>query len=395
MTIRVSAPGKAILMGEHAAVYGHPALVAAVDRRVTAELRPAELRPVQGQSPEGTLELVLPDVGVHETVPWSELRAYADRCRRAWEAWSGGSGGELASVLGTDPAHVVKVAVGEALGEAMGEALGQALGQGAESEERSIPSGILHLRSELPVGSGFGSSAAVGIAALGAVSAGLGQPWDRRRLEGLALEVERRQHGSPSGVDGATVLHGGVLWVERRQGESGQGELKTTPLGGSLAEHFAAHWRVCHSGEPEPSTGEVVAHVRRLRDRDPASFDAAMDRAREHTGSLRCALEQEGLEQEEIDGDVVRRSVRSFQAWLESLGVVPEPVRRRIRQVEAAGGAAKISGAGASRGPGAGSILVYHPEPDVLRSPSFDALLGDWRRLDLGLGAPGARLERA
>jgi mevalonate kinase len=137
-----------------------------------------------------------------------------------------------------------------------------------------------------------------------------------------------------------------------------------------------------------------------LRDQDPTAFDAAMDRARQHTESLRRileqeGLEQEGLEQEELDGDVVRRAVRSFQAWLESLGVVPEPVRRRIRQIEAAGGAAKISGAGASRGPGAGSILVYHPEPDVLRSPSFDALLGDWRRLDLGLGAPGAQLHRS
>lgn len=36
--IRVSAPGKIILSGEHAVVYGYPAILAAVDRRLTVEV---------------------------------------------------------------------------------------------------------------------------------------------------------------------------------------------------------------------------------------------------------------------------------------------------------------------------------------------------------------------
>jgi hypothetical protein len=61
-----------------------------------------------------------------------------------------------------------------------------------------------------------------------------------------------------------------------------------------------------------------------------------------------------------------------------------------VRAIESAGGGAKISGAGSLTGPGAGCLLVVHPEPGRLAALSA---LADLRRLPVRLGAPGLRVE--
>ncbi len=73
-------------------------------------------------------------------------------------------------------------------------------------------------------------------------------------------------------------------------------------------------------------------------------------------------------------------------------------MRELIREIEREGGAAKISGAGAlashptEPGGGAGCILVFHPDLELLEEWS---LLSGLRRYDVSLGAPGLRLEAA
>jgi mevalonate kinase len=65
-------------------------------------------------------------------------------------------------------------------------------------------------------------------------------------------------------------------------------------------------------------------------------------------------------------------------------------VRSLVRQVEAAGGAAKVSGAGSLAGPGAGSLLVYHPDPGLIAGWDF---LRPFRCYPVHLGAAGFRWE--
>jgi mevalonate kinase len=355
-SVRVSAPGKTILMGEHAAVYDRPALVAAVDRRATATLAAGDAA--------GRVRLELPQVGVSEETTWDAVLVYSRRCRDAWRAYSEDPGPEaFARVRGDDPAHLVKIALGEA-----------ALHVGDDEP----PPVDLRLDSEIPTGAGFGSSAAAAVATVDAYLALRGAALAPEELHRLTLEVERRQHGLPSGVDNATVIHGGLVWAKK---EEASGRFAVTPLAArsSVLEGI----RVFHSGPPAETTGAVVAAVRRRKQADPQRYESVFDRMEAATWELRRELEKERASPARMV-----ELLRGFEACLEQLGVVPEPIREVVRRVERQGGAAKISGAGALTGRGAGALLVYHPDPGVVDGWDF---LDGLERLDLRLGAEGVR----
>ena len=353
--LAVSAPGKLILMGEHAVVYGRPALVAAIDLRLRVRLSPAD-----------RVILDLPALGHSEHLTWGEIRAYAAAARERWSEYSLHPGpSSFKDMRGEDPAHVVKAALGEAVG-LLGE-----------------PDKGLSLRvdSDLPLGSGFGSSAATAVAVLAGFFAWMGATLDLGRIERLALEVERRQHGHPSGVDSATILRGGVLWARKNPA----GGLETEPV--RVRSPLLARLRVYDTGMPAEATGAVVAAVRNRREEDPARIEAVLDRIEAATVAFRGLLERE-----EEDRDRALHLLRQAQACLEELGVVPGEVCAAVRQIESAGGAAKVSGAGSLAGPGAGSLLVYHPDPVRLRDC---AMLNSYPFHAVHLGAPGFREEAA
>jgi mevalonate kinase len=343
-------------MGEHAVVYGRPALVAALDLRLTVRIAPRA---------DGAVHLDLPGLGHVEETTWEDLRAYAHAVRESWHAYSRQPAPKrFRAVQRADPAHVVKVALGEASGD---------------DDLRGFRGLSLRLESELPIGSGFGSSAATAVAVIAGALAFRDIPFDLRQIEQLALEVERRQHGLPSGVDSATVLFGGLLWA--RKLPAGGLEIERLTVTSPLLRRL----RVYDTGTPAESTGAVVAAVRARRDRDPVAHESLLDRIEAATWGFRAQLEQP-VEDAAFTVDLIREC----HACLQALGVVSEEVGALIRRVEAEGGAGKLSGAGSLSGPGAGCVLVYHPDTDriaawpFLRSLSFHAV---------HLGANGLRRE--
>jgi mevalonate kinase len=108
----------------------------------------------------------------------------------------------------------------------------------------------------LPLGSGLGGSAAIGVAVARALLAASGEVESERRVLDGAAAFERVFHGNPSGVDAAAAYAGGCIWFTKA---GGAGRLfVATPL--RLA--------VCLAGPPA-STKEMVEQVRKLGERRP------------------------------------------------------------------------------------------------------------------------------
>ena len=350
-----AAPAKLILMGEHAVVYQRPALVAAIDLWLRVTVAPREERGVG---------LSLAELDHRETTDWASIRAYAERVREHWHRYVENPTSEtFTRMRGGDPAHLVKVALGEVE---------------RRFSEAGTPSMNVSVHTEQPIGAGFGSSAAVAVAVVQASLTAQDVTISDETLHEVVLDVERRQHGTSSGVDPATVRRGGLVWAEHRDDRL---DYESVTSQSPVLDSF----RVFHTGTPGESTGTVVDAVRARREDDPDAFQSCLDRMEAATRRLRAVLARE-----ETAPDETVHIIRRIESDLEALGVVPEPVRRIVRAVEAKGGAAKISGAGALSGAKAGPLLVYHPDPDV----ALEEELGELSEMNVRLGVEGAHIQR-
>ena len=150
------ANGKVILLGEHAVVYGVPAIAAGIERGVEANAVPAAAPSLR--------------VGERSATP--------------------GDGSDLGRGF---------------------EALLAELGASNLAVEA---------RLELPPGSGLGASAALGVAIARAVLEAQGVPLAAARVLSATAAWEGVYHGNPSGVDAAAVANDGCIWFDKANGPS-------------------------------------------------------------------------------------------------------------------------------------------------------------------------------
>lgn len=149
-----SAPGKIILFGEHAVVYGHPALAVPVTQ-VHADVEVAD-------SDRPGIWISAPDIDLH-----AELDSLP-------------SDHPIASVI-----HNFLFL----------------------SRVSPFPSLGIRITSTIPVASGLGSGAAVTVALVRALSSHLGHPMTDEEVNAFAYEIEKLHHGTPSGIDNTVVTY--------------------------------------------------------------------------------------------------------------------------------------------------------------------------------------------
>lgn len=307
--VKTVAPGKLILTGEHAVVYGRPALAMAVNRNAQVF--------VTMDGAADTVSFDLPDVTApKESFTLRALRDFHARVRRNYEEFLAGKL-SIREVL-LKPVDLFQYAFVTVL-----DGLHLKMGGGVN----------VRLNSNIPIGCGMGSSAA----AILSVLRGLGHyyrvdfrpEWYAR----YSLEVENMQHGKASGLDTYVSLHGGC--VRFQQGAAQELPLPRMPL------------YIVQTGTPASTTGEAVSDVARRLGAQARVWDDFETVANQ----MQRALEQDNLKDFQC-------AMRDNHRLLDTIGVVPGRVAEFVAAVEESGGAAKICGAGAVTGEQAGMVLV-------------------------------------
>jgi len=304
--MRVYAPGKLILSGEHAVVYGGPALAMAINRHAIATV-------TREQLPQILFDLS--DLAHRSRLSFSGLHDLKSRIKRKYHRFVNGDF-SIREVL-QKPFELAQVA----------------LGIFAESLNISMPHGVkIHVQSDIPIGCGMGSSAATIVSVMHAVSNYLQAPISSDTLYQLALEAENMQHGRSSGLDLRVAMQGGCLYMHGQEMQT-----RSVP---SMPMYLV------NTGTPVSSTGQCVEKVAgRFKSPQLGDDFAAV------TNAMDAALQAQSWAN-------MQQAIRDNHRLLVNIGVVPEKVQQFIATIEASGGAAKVCGAGAVMGDYAGAVLV-------------------------------------
>jgi mevalonate kinase len=350
VAVQTRAPAKIILIGEHAALQGCPVFATTLGLYCTVQVRERD---------DDQIEIQLPELQIHRQYSTGALLDYVREVRQRWVCFRNDPQTHtFIGVRGNDVDHLVKCAVGEVL-------LKLAL--------EDIRGCTLRVQSSIPLDAGFGSSAALAVSLSAALLRLFKLSPQRHPLQPLAMRVERYQHGLPSGIDHNTCLLGGM--VERRREAGNRFKMISWP---ESTVHLQLHGiEIYHTGAARESTGHVIAATRhQLEGRDNPLL-ASMHSCAERFRTL--------LQSRSPAPETLKALVHDYEAALECLGVVPKAVVQVIRAIEAAGGAAKICGAGALSGDQAGALLVV----DAPALPE----LAHYRRIDAPLAVGGLEVQ--
>lgn len=231
--ISASAPGKVILFGEHAVVYGRPAIAVPV-----REVRAKAVITARPAAPAGQVQIVAEDIGLK-----SDLEALPE----------------------DHPLRLTLYKVMEML------------------KVDHLPAMRLQLSSTIPIASGMGSGSAVSVAIARALAAFLGYSLENDQASHIAYQMDQKYHGTPSGIDNTVVAYAQPVFFIRGKAFDRL----------CVAQPFTLV--IGNTGIHSP-TGEVVGDVRRHWQADPETYEAWFDKIGAIAHQARELIEQGPVE---------------------------------------------------------------------------------------------------
>jgi mevalonate kinase len=284
MLITASAPGKVILFGEHAVVYGKPAIAVAVNKKVHLTIKKrqdSQLKAhIEGRNIKASLDL--------ENIPTRKLEFKRGILKYVLKSW-------------------------EILQE--------------KQENLPVEGMDITLNIEMPIGAGLGSSAAVTVATLSALNKYYKADLGRVEIANLAHQVELEVQGAASPIDTILSTYGGAIYLSKsRKAEK-------------LPVNYELPLVIGHTPR-EGNTAELVRVVRKKMEKYPSSIKPIFESIEQLTMEAREALLEE-------DHEKLGELMNINQGLLDALGVSTPTLSRMVYQAREAGAlGSKITGAG-------------------------------------------------
>lgn len=311
-------PGKIILSGEHAVVYGKQALATAVNKFV--------------------------ETSIFKCSEHSNNKIY-------FEFINNNSGSALASVLTLQDLIILRADVDKRYQDFINnkcsiknvirsplELVQYEFIYLAQNLCAIIKNDIkIQIKLAMPAGCGMGASAAVILSLMHALVNYFSCSITTDKYLYFGREIENLQHGKSSGLDLFLSLNGGCYFFA--DGSMARRNMPNIPL------------VLVNTGKPQTSTGECVAAVAKyFQDNNIADDFSCV------TVEMDKALQQNNLQ-------AIQQCIHENHKLLNYIGVVPNKVAEFITAISKLCSAAKISGAGAVSGSNAGIVLVVGETP--------------------------------
>lgn len=324
--VTASSPGKVILFGEHSVVHGKPAIAASINTRTYVDA---------WRNEEKGIKIEADDI----KVPGLTLSFKEDQIIMEADY------GKAAEILG-----YVKNAVDLVL------------------EKTNLDSGIsLSISSDIPVGAGLGSSAAVANASIAAVSELLGVELDNREIGELGHKTELSVQGSSSGIDPLVQAVGGIIYY--KDGEFTELPFKEIPI------------VIGYTGN-KGNTTKLVKEVNNRLEEDPEIMSPIIESMGDLVEKSRKLFENE-LEQNKL-GSIMNIN----HGLLSSLGVSNKELSDLVYATREAGAlGSKLTGAG-----GGGCMYAFCPDKQEEVSTAIEIAGGT--PILTGISKEGVKIER-
>ncbi len=343
--IKVSAPGKVHLVGEHAVVYGEGAIIAAIGKRTYVKIKPSRVIKFR--------DLNWP--AVSRCWMLNEISKITDQAVKLWKR--GNEKKDFSELFFFIKKNSYQNYQAVLLGLAM--------------KSLKIKEGFsILVKSQIPPGVGLGSSASRAVAITMALAKFFQKQVSLKKINEIAFEQEKIIHGTPSGGDNFTCCFGGLIWFKKTPEKEEIKSLKKE------VNYQLKNFVFVNTGLPKKTTGELVQLVRNLKE----------EYREERIKKIGQMSKEMVLALKERDFQKVKLIINETQKNLKELGVSTRKIDELVEKVQKIGGAAKLCGAG-----GGGIVMCYFEEKKRLIQLLKKLGYKPW---ECELGVQGVKIEK-